>query len=83
MSLYYADKPHWVTKNNYWNRPIIFIIKLLSNQPINFIIQHNFTCTSSNMHFLYIGETGRRPSDRFAEHFHSVRNNDVDKPVSP
>ena len=30
---------------------------------------------------LYIGEMGRRLSDRFAEHLHSVRNNDVDKPV--
>ena len=29
----------------------------------------------------YIGETGRRLSDRFAEHLRSVRNNDVDKPV--
>ena len=31
---------------------------------------------------LYIGETGRRLSDRFAEHLRSVRNNDVDKPVA-
>ena len=29
-----------------------------------------------------IGETGRRLSDRFAEHLRSVRNNDVDKPVA-
>ena len=28
------------------------------------------------------GETGRRLSDRFAEHLRSVRNNDVDKPVA-
>ena len=31
---------------------------------------------------LYISETGRRLSDRFAEHLRSVRNNDVDKPVA-
>ena len=31
---------------------------------------------------MYIGETGRRLSDRFAEHLRSVRNNDVDKPVA-
>ena len=31
---------------------------------------------------LYIGETGRRLSDRFAEHLRSIRNNDVDKPVA-
>ena len=31
---------------------------------------------------LYIGGTGRRLSDRFAEHLRSVRNNDVDKPVA-
>ena len=50
-----------------------------------------FTCTSSNIIYciscnkcckLYIGETGRRLSDRFAEHLHSVRNNDVDKPAA-
>ena len=29
-----------------------------------------------------IGETGRRLSDRFAEHLRSLRNNDVDKPVA-
>ena len=58
---------------------------------INFVIRHNFTCTSSNIIYciscsecckLYIGETGRRLSDRFSEHLRSVRNNDVDKPVA-
>ena len=48
----------------------------------NFIVRHNFTCTSSNIIYcisrhkcskLYIGETGRRLSDRFAEHLRSVR----------
>ena len=57
----------------------------------NFVIRHNFTCTSSNIIYciscikcckLYIGEMGRRLSDRFAEHLRSVRNNDVDKPVA-
>ena len=51
----------------------------------------SFTCTSSNIIYciscskcckLYIGETGRRLSNRFAEHLRSVRNNDVDKPVA-
>ena len=31
---------------------------------------------------LYIGEMGRRLSDRFAENLRSVRNNDADKPVA-
>ena len=31
---------------------------------------------------LYIDETGRRLSDRFAEHHRSVKNHDVDKPVA-
>ena len=35
-----------------------------------------------NVAKLYIGETGRRLSDRFAEHLRSVRNNGVDKPVA-
>ena len=57
----------------------------------NFLVPHNFTCTSSNIIYciscnkcskLHIGETGRRLSDRFAEHLRSVRNKDVDKPVA-
>ena len=57
----------------------------------NLVIRHNFTCTSSNIIYciscskcckLQIGETGRRLSDRFAEHHRSVRNHDVDKPVA-
>ena len=57
----------------------------------NFVIRHNFTCTSSNIIYcissskfckLYIGETGRRLSDRFAEPLRSIRNNDVAKPVA-
>ena len=63
----------------------------ISGPKSNFVIRHNFTCTSSNIIYciscikyckLYIGETGRRLSDRFAEHLRSVRNNDVDKPVT-
>ena len=43
----------------------------------------SFTAFSCSKCFkLYIGETGRRLSDRFAEHLRSVRNNDVDKPVA-
>ena len=57
----------------------------------NFIIRHNFTCTSSSIIYciscskyckLYIDETGRHLSDRFSEHLRSVRNNDIDKPVA-
>ena len=53
-----------------------------------FIIGQNFTCTSTNIayclscskrHKLYIGETGRRLYERFAEHLHSIRNYDVGK----
>ena len=63
----------------------------ISGPKSNFVIGYNFTCTSSNIIYciscskcckLYIGETGRRLSDRFAEHLRSVRNNDVDKPVA-
>ena len=62
-----------------------------SGSKSNFVIRHNFTCTSSNIIYciscskyckFYIGETGRRLSARFAEHLRSVRNNDVDKPVA-
>ena len=61
----------------------------ISGPKSNFLIQHNFTCSPSNIIYciscikcckLYIGETDL--SDRFAEHLHSVRNNDVDKPVA-
>ena len=63
----------------------------ISEPKSNFVIRHHFTCTSSNIIYciscskcwkLYIGETGRRLPERFAEHLHSVRNNDVDKPVA-
>ena len=56
----------------------------ISGPKSNFVIRQNFTCISSNSKCckLYIGETGRRLSDRFAEHLRSVRNNAVDKPVS-
>ena len=56
-----------------------------------FIIRHYFTCTFSKITYcvscstcckIYIGETGRRLSDRFPEQLHSVKSNDVDKPVS-
>ena len=63
----------------------------ISGSKSNFVIRHNLTCTCSNIIYcvscskcckLYIGETGRRLSDRFAEHLRSVRKNDVDKPVA-
>ena len=63
----------------------------ISGPKFNFVNRHNFTCTSCNIIYciscskcckLYIGETGRRLSDRFTEHLRSVRNNDVDKPVA-
>ena len=63
----------------------------ISGPKSNFVIRHNFICTSSNIIYcipcskcckLYIGETGRRLSDRIVEHLRSIRNNDVDKPVA-
>ena len=62
----------------------------ISGPKSNFVIRHNFTCTSNIIYCiscskcckLYIGETGRRLADRFAEPLRSVRNNDVDKPVA-
>ena len=65
--------------------------KSISVPKSNFVIRHNFTCTSSNIINciscskcckLYIDETGRRLSHRFAEHLRSVRNIDVDKPFA-
>ena len=52
------------------------------------ILDH-FTCTSANViccitctywNKLYIGETGRRLSDRFREHLRDVERNDKDAP---
>ena len=69
---------------------IIVVDRAIFGLYISFYM-HNFTCTSSNIIYciscskcckLYIGETGRRLSDRFAEHLRSVRDNDVDKPVA-
>ena len=68
-----------------------FLNSATSISESNFVFWHNFTCTSCNIIYciscskcykLYIGETGRRLSDRFAEHLRSVRNNVVDKPVA-
>ena len=48
----------------------------ISGPKSNFVIRHNFTCTSSNIIYcIYC-------SSSFAEHLRSVRNNDVDKPVA-
>ena len=46
------------------------------------LLQHHYCISCSKCCKLYIGETGRRLSDRFAGHLRSVRNNDVDKPVA-
>ena len=57
----------------------------------NFFIRHCFTCVSSNLIYCiscsrcglpYVGETGRHLSNRFAEHLRSIKNGDVDKPVT-
>ena len=56
-------------------------------------ITDHFTCTSANVVFcitctickkLYIGETGRRPGDRFREHLRNVEKDDknASKPVA-
>ena len=44
---------------------------------MHFLQHYNSKCCK-----LYIGETGRCLPDRFAEHFRSVRNNDVDMPIA-
>ena len=63
----------------------------ISRPKSNFVIRHNFTFTSSNIIYciscikcckLYIGETGRCLSNRFAEHLRSERNNDIEKPIA-
>ena len=42
----------------------------------------NYCISCSKCCKLYIDETGRRLSDRFAEHLRSIRNNDIDKSVA-
>ena len=63
----------------------------ISGPKSNFVIRHCFTGISSSLinlisssrcGLLYVRETERRLSDRFAEHLRSVRNGDVDKPVA-
>ena len=64
----------------------------ISRPKSNFVILHNFTFTppTSFTAFLalnvacklYIGETGRCLSNRFAEHLRSERNNDIEKPIA-
>ena len=46
------------------------------------LLEHIYCISCSKCCKLYIGETGRRLSDRFAEPLRSVRNKDVDKPVA-
>ena len=41
-----------------------------------------YCISCSRCGLLYVGETGRRLSDRFAEHLRSVRNGDADKSVA-
>ena len=73
----------------------VAILSLWSKRAIiapNNLIDSRFTCTSANVIYcitctlcnkLYIGETGRRPGDRFREHLRNVEKNDKDasKPV--
>ena len=55
---------------------------VLTFHPFNYKVREVKSRSCSKCCKLYIGETGRRLSDRFAEHLRSVRNNDVDKPVA-
>ena len=58
--------------------PISLFGTILHAPPSNII----YCISCSKCCKLYIGETGRCLSDRFAEHLCSARNNDVDKPVA-
>ena len=71
--------------------PFIHIVEKVSEPKRS--IKIPFTCTSANViywitctycHKLYIGETGRRLSDRFREHLRETERNDEDasKPVA-
>ena len=69
------------------------IIEKISGPKRSIKITDHFTCTSVNVIYcitftfcneLYIGETGRRPGDRFREYVRDVERNDKDasKPVA-
>ena len=71
--------------------PFLNPTTLISGPQSDHTIRHRFSCISSNVIYcitcdkcpkVYIGENGRRLSDRFAEHLRSARNNDADKPVA-
>ena len=63
----------------------------ISDPKCKFEIKHSFTCVSSNLIYciscckcgkLYIGGTGRRLGDRFAEYLRDIKNNECNKPVA-
>ena len=67
------------------NLPFILNTSKISGPKRSVKITDRFTCTSANAIYcitctlcnkLYIGETGRRPGDRFREHFRNVEKND-------
>ena len=73
--------------------PFIHNVEKISGRKRSIKITDHFTCTSANVIYcitctycnkLYIGETGRRLSDRFREHLRHVERNDKDvsKPVT-
>ena len=73
--------------------PFIHNVEKISGTRRSIKITDHFTCTSANVIYcitctycnkLYIGETGRRLSDRFREHLRHVERNDKDasKPVA-
>ena len=73
--------------------PFIHNVEKISGPKRSIKITDHFTCTSANVIYcitctycnkLYIGETGRRPGDRFRENPRDVERNDKDasKPVA-
>ena len=65
--------------------PFICNVEKLSGPKRSFKITYHFTCTSTNVIYsitctlckrLYIGETGRRPGDRFREHLRDIEKDD-------
>ena len=73
--------------------PFIRKVEKISGPKRSFKITDHFTCTSPSVIYcitctywkkLYVGETGRRPGDRFREHLRDVERNDKEasKPVA-
>ena len=72
---------HWSLVIGHWSL-VIGLIWSFGHWSFETIVIYFITCTFCNK--LYVGETGKRLSDRFREHLHDVERNEKDasKPVT-